>query len=141
MTASMHILGHCSRRNFEPKPRELRLDPALTPKWILDGHATDQGPQLRGYRAAPRLAFAARTPAPIRPPPATVPAQHGFGFHNEHRGSPAKNPETPVGILEAWPWFASVQDQQLLPEAKIVCNQQRLWSDSCSNRPQQTAKH
>jgi hypothetical protein len=76
-----------------------------------------------------------------------VPAQHGFGFHNEHRGSPAnepptrQNPETPVGILEAWPWFASVQDQQLLPEAKIVCDQQRLWSDSRSNRPQQTAKH
>jgi hypothetical protein len=30
MTASMHILGDRSRRNFEPKPRELRLDPALT---------------------------------------------------------------------------------------------------------------
>jgi hypothetical protein len=77
----------------------------------------------------------------------TVPAQQGFGFHNEHRGSPAdepptrQNPETPVGILDAWPWFASVQDQQLLPEAKIVCDQQRLWSDSRSNRPQQTAKH
>jgi hypothetical protein len=37
---------------------------------------------------------------------------------------------TPVGILKTWPWFASVQDQQLLPEAKIVCDQQRLWSDS-----------
>jgi hypothetical protein len=58
MTASMHILGDRSRRNFEPKPRELRLDPALTLKWVLEGHATDQGPQLRGNRAAPRLAFA-----------------------------------------------------------------------------------
>jgi predicted RecB family nuclease len=37
------------------KPRQLRLDPALTPKWILDGHATDRGPQLRGNWVAPRL--------------------------------------------------------------------------------------
>jgi hypothetical protein len=71
-----------------------------------------------------------------------MPAQHGFGFHNEHRASPANepptrhNPETPVGILETWTWFVSVQDQQLLPEAKIVYDQQRLWSGSRSNRPQ-----
>jgi len=76
-----------------------------------------------------------------------MPTQHSFGFHNEHRGSPGnepptrQNPEEAVGVLEAWPWFASVQDQQLFPKAKIVCDQQRLWSDNCSNCPQQTAKH
>src|SRR5262249_26509599 len=70
-----------------------------------------------------------------------------FRVSNEHRGSPEnepptrQNPETTVGILLAWPWFVSVQEQQLLPQAKIVCDQQRLWSDSRSNRPQQTAKH
>jgi hypothetical protein len=40
---------------------------------------------------------------------ATVPAQHGFGLHNEHRGSPAnepptcQNPESPVRILKGTP--------------------------------------
>jgi hypothetical protein len=62
-----------------------------------------------------------------------VPAQNGFGFHNEHRRSPAdepptrQNPETPVRILEAWPWFAALQNHQLLPEAKIIRDQQHLF--------------
>jgi hypothetical protein len=57
-----------------------------------------------------------------------MPPQHGFGFHNEHRAlltdePPAsQNPETPVRILDAWPWLATLQDQQLLPEAKIIRN-------------------
>jgi hypothetical protein len=46
-----------------------------------------------------------------------------------------------IRILEAWPWVAALQNQQLLPEAKIICDQQRLWSDRRRNRPQQTAKH
>jgi hypothetical protein len=36
---------------------------------------------------------------------------------------------------------AALQDQYLLPEAKIVCDQQRLWLDSRSKRPQQATKH
>jgi hypothetical protein len=52
-----------------------------------------------------------------------------------------QNPETPVHILKVRPWLAALEDYQLLPEAKIVCDQQRLWSDSRSKRPQQTAKH
>jgi len=76
-----------------------------------------------------------------------VPAQHGFGFHNEQRGSPTnerstcQNPETPVRILEARPWLAALQDQQLLAEAKIVCDQQQPWPHGGSKGPQQTAKH
>jgi hypothetical protein len=77
----------------------------------------------------------------------TVPSQHGFRFHNEQRRAPTnepptyENPEATIRILEAWPWLAALQNQQLLPEAKIICDQQHLWSDSRSNRPQQTAKH
>jgi hypothetical protein len=41
---SMHVLGNCSSRNFVPKPGKLRLDPALTPKTVVDGHAPDQSP-------------------------------------------------------------------------------------------------
>jgi hypothetical protein len=73
-----------------------------------------------------------------------VPAHHRFGLYNEETGLPAaepatrQNPETPVHILTAQPWLAALQDYQLLPKAKIVCDQQRLWSDSCSNRLQQT---
>src|SRR5215831_4339712 len=40
---SLHILGDRSGRNFEPKPRELRLDPALTPKSVFHGHPADEG--------------------------------------------------------------------------------------------------
>jgi hypothetical protein len=85
--------------------------------------------------------------APIRPPPATAPAQHGFGFHNEHGGSRAnepptrENPETLVHLLEARPRRPALQDQQLLPEAKIIGDQQHLWLESRSNSPQQSAKH
>jgi len=76
-----------------------------------------------------------------------VPAQHRFGLYNEERGLPAaepatrQNPETTVHILKARPRPAALQDYQLLPEAKIVRDQQRLWLDSRSKRPQQTAKH
>jgi hypothetical protein len=52
-----------------------------------------------------------------------------------------ENPETTVRIREAWPRLSALQDQQLLPEAKIVGDQQRLWLGSRSNRPQQTVKH
>jgi hypothetical protein len=58
------------------------------------------------------------------------------GSYDEERGSPAtepvhgNNPETPVRILKAWPWLAALQNQELLPEAKIVGDQQRLWLDS-----------
>ena len=73
--------------------------------------------------------------------------QHRFGLYDKEGGSPAiepptrQNPETPVRaflvrILKARTWLAALQDYQLLPEAKIVCNQQRLWSDSRSKRPQ-----
>jgi len=55
---SLHILGDRSRRNLEPKPRQLRLDPSLAPSSVLGGHAPDQGPQLRSNRAAPEVAFA-----------------------------------------------------------------------------------
>jgi hypothetical protein len=76
-----------------------------------------------------------------------VPAQHRFGLYNEEKGLPAaepatrQNPETSVRILKARMRLAALQDYQLLPEAKIVCDQQRLWLDSRSKRPQQTAKH
>jgi hypothetical protein len=58
MMAWMHTLGDRSGRNFEPKPRQFCLNPPLTPKLVLDGHAPDQGPQLRRNRAAARLASA-----------------------------------------------------------------------------------
>src|ERR1700730_1934507 len=86
-------------------------------------------------------------PAPICPPPEAVPVQDSFGFHNEHRHSPAdepptrQNPETPVRILEAWSWLAALQNPNLLPETKIIWEQPPLWADSSSNCPQQTAKH
>jgi hypothetical protein len=57
-----------------------------------------------------------------------VPAQYRFGPYNEERGLPAaeqatrQNPETPVHILKVRPWLAALQDYQLLPEAKIVCD-------------------
>jgi hypothetical protein len=44
LMGSMHILGDRSGRNFESKPCQLGLDPALTPKSVLDGHAPNQGP-------------------------------------------------------------------------------------------------
>jgi hypothetical protein len=34
-----------------------------------------------------------------------------------------------------------LQDRQLLSEAKIICDKQHLWTESRSNRPQETAKH
>jgi len=34
-----------------------------------------------------------------------------------------------------------LQAYQLLPEAKIVCDLQRLWLDSRKKRPKQTAEH
>src|SRR5262249_22760669 len=34
----MHILGYRSRGDFEPQPRQLRLDPALAPNPVLHGH-------------------------------------------------------------------------------------------------------
>jgi hypothetical protein len=64
-----------------------------------------------------------------------------FGLYNEERGLPAaepatrQNPETSVHILKARPWLAALEDYQLLPEAQIVCDQQRLWLDSRSKRP------
>jgi hypothetical protein len=54
-----------------------------------------------------------------------VPAQHGFGFYNKQRGSPAdeppirQNPETPVRIREARPRLVTLQDQQVLAETKL----------------------
>ena len=75
-----------------------------------------------------------------------MPPQHRFGLYNEERGLPAgepairENPETPVHIFKARPRLAALQDYQLLSEAKIVCDQQRLWLDSRNKRPQQTAK-
>src|SRR5262245_486502 len=65
----------------------------------------------------------------------------------QSRGLPAaepatcEDPETPVHILKPRTWHAALQDQYLLPEAKIVCDQQRLWLGSRSKHPQQTAKH
>jgi len=44
---SLHILGERSGRNFEPKPRQLRLDSALTPKSVLHGHPADERPKFR----------------------------------------------------------------------------------------------
>jgi hypothetical protein len=44
MRGPMHVLGNCSSRNFVPKPGKLRLDPALTPKLVVDGHVPDQSP-------------------------------------------------------------------------------------------------
>jgi hypothetical protein len=76
-----------------------------------------------------------------------VPAQHRFGLYDEERGLPAaepatrQNPETSVRVLKARTRLAALKDYQLLPEAKIVCDQQRLWLDRRSKRPQQTAKH
>jgi hypothetical protein len=76
-----------------------------------------------------------------------VPPQHRFGLYDDERGLPAaepstrQNPETPVRILKARMRHAALQDQYLLPEAKIVCDQQRLWLDSRSKRPQQATKH
>ena len=43
MVGSMHVLGNCSSGDFEPKPGELCLDPALTPKTVLNGHTPDEG--------------------------------------------------------------------------------------------------
>jgi hypothetical protein len=71
-----------------------------------------------------------------------VPAQHGFGFYDEQRGSPADEPpvrqapETPVRIREAGPRLAALQDQQLLAQTKIVCDQQHPWPHGGSNGPQ-----
>jgi len=42
---------------------------------------------------------------------------------------------------EARPRLAALQDQQLLPEAKVIRDQQHLWPDSRGDYPQQTAKH
>jgi len=73
--------------------------------------------------------------------------RHRFGLYDQQRGMPPiqpatrQNPETPVRILKARTWLAPLEDHQLLPQAKIVCDQQRLWLDNRSNRPQQTAKH
>jgi hypothetical protein len=71
-----------------------------------------------------------------------MPAQHGFGFYDEQRGSPAdeppirQNPETPVRIREARPRLAALQGQQLLAETKIVCDQQHPWPHGGSNGPE-----
>ena len=51
------------------------------------------------------------------------------------------NESRTIRILEAWPWVAALQNQQLLPEAKIICDQQYLRPDGRSNRPQQTYIH
>src|SRR5215467_6855113 len=124
----MHILGYHSRGDFEPQPRQLRLDPPLTPNSVLHGHPPDQGAQFGCNWGAARLASPASTPTPIAPPPLPVPPQHRFGFYDEQRRSPAEepairqNPETPVRIREARPRLAALQDQQLLAEAKIVYN-------------------
>jgi hypothetical protein len=48
----MHILGYRSRGDFEPQPRQLRLDPPLTPNSVLHGHPPDQGAQFGRNRAA-----------------------------------------------------------------------------------------
>jgi hypothetical protein len=59
-----------------------------------------------------------------------VPAQHRLGLYNEERGLPTAEPaarqypETPVRIVKARPRLAALQDYQLLPKAKIVCDQQ-----------------
>jgi hypothetical protein len=139
---SLHILGDCSRRNFEPKARQLRLDPPLTPKSIFRGHSADKGPKFhRNWAAAWPPCGAAWTPAPIRAPTLAVPAQHRFRPYNEERGLPAaepatrQNPETSVHILKARPWLAALQNYQLLAEAKIVCDQKCLWLNSRSKHP------
>src|SRR5690349_9020143 len=62
-----------------------------------------------------------------------MPAQHGFGFHNEHRGSPTnepptrQNPEEAVGVLEAWPWFVCVcaGPAAVAGGKDCICDQQR----------------
>jgi len=56
---SLHILGDRSGRNFEPKPRKLRLDPALTPKSVLHGHPADEGAKFRRNWAAAWPPYAA----------------------------------------------------------------------------------
>jgi len=120
------ILGDCSRRNFEPKARQLRLDLPLTPKSIFRGHSADKGPKFhRNWVAAWPPCGAAWTPAPIRVPTLAVPAQHRYRPYNEERGLPAaepatrQNPETSVHILKARPWLAALQDYQLLPETRL----------------------
>src|SRR5215467_13523781 len=77
----------------------------------------------------------------------SVPPQHRFGLYDEERGSPAaepptrQNPETPVRFLKARPWRAALQDRQLLPEAKVIRDQQHPWPHRGSKGPKQPAKH
>src|SRR5262249_44206279 len=143
----MHILGYRSCGDFEPQPRQLRLDPPLTPNSVLHGHPPDQGAQFGSIWGPPRLPPPLGPRTQIAPPPLPVPPQHRFGFYDEQRGSPAteppirQNPKTPVRIREARPRLAALQDQQLLAEAKIVCDQQQPWPHRGSKDPQQTVKH
>ena len=51
---SLHILGDRSRRNLEPKPRQLRLDPSLVPKFGSRWSCAGSGP------AAPEQSGGAR---------------------------------------------------------------------------------
>ena len=90
---------------------------------------------------------ASRAPAPIDPPTLAGPSQYRLRPHNEQHVPPAgeplscQDPESPIGAKQPGPWRATLEDNQLLSQAQVLCHQQRLRLQKCRDRPRHPSYH
>ena len=101
-----HIPSDCRLSDIEAKLEQFTMNAWCAPERVRAAHLANERAQLsRDLRSANTVA---RSPAPIRPKPSTVPANDRFRPDNRNRaqdgGKPAIEPneQKSIGIVQMW---------------------------------------
>ena len=124
-----HVLRDGPGGDRDAQSCQLRLDTFLSPQEVLGRHATNEKRHVRRNGFSSRSFSASRKPAPIGFPALSVPSQNRSRCHDHKRFSPVRappgcqDPEPTILVLQSWPRMPSLQNQNLLTEAKIFSPQ------------------
>jgi hypothetical protein len=103
------------------------MNPGSAPERIGPGHSTNQYPHLRCNRRPPTLVTT--LPGPVILEASPVPSDHGLRLDNDEAVSPSRpgagepEPEDTVSFLQSWVSGPPAENDQLLAEGQILCNE------------------
>ncbi len=103
------------------------MNPRSTPEWIGPRHLANQVAHL-GVNRWPTT-FVSALPSPVVLETLPLPSDHGRGLDDDEAFAPSipgpSQPEPEDAVLGLQPWASalSVEDDELLAERQILCNQ------------------
>ena len=122
-----HVLGDRRFRQVDPELEQLAVNPGSAPQRVCARHPANQISDLGGNRW-PAI-FASAPPSPVVLEALPVPTDHGRWLDDDDAFSPPipgpsePEPEGAVLGLEPWASGSSVEDDELLAERQILCEQ------------------